>query len=54
MRNHCTAGLMSSTLEEPERRIGQRRDATRASTQRLEWPGRREPPRWNAILAQLR
>jgi len=45
---------MSSTLEEPERRIGQRRDATRASTQRLEWPGRREPPRWNAILAQLR
>jgi hypothetical protein len=26
MRNHCTAGLMSSTLEKLERRIGQRRD----------------------------
>jgi hypothetical protein len=45
---------MLSTLEEPERRIGQRRDATRAPTQRPEWLGRRQPPRENAILAQLR
>jgi hypothetical protein len=30
MKNYCTARLLWSTLEEPERRIWQRRDATRA------------------------
>src|SRR5882724_12538145 len=37
MKNHCAAKLMLSTLEVPERRIGQCGDATRAPTQQPEW-----------------
>ena len=37
MKNHCAARLMWSTLEVPERRIGQCGDATRAPTQQPEW-----------------
>jgi hypothetical protein len=38
MKNHCTARLISSTLEAPERKIGHCGDATRAPTQQPEWP----------------
>jgi hypothetical protein len=38
MEKYCTAGVMFSTLEVPERRIGHCGDATRAPTQQPEWP----------------
>ncbi len=53
-KDHCTAGLRWSILRAPERRIGQRRDVTRASTQMPEWLGRCKPPRSEVILAEQR
>src|SRR3974390_1982496 len=44
LQNCCTARLKSSTLDSPGRRIGQRRDATRAPARRPEWPGGGQSP----------
>ena len=47
-QNGCVGSI---TIEALERRIGRRRNATRAPTQAPEWPGRLRPPR---ILNQTR
>ena len=51
MREIRTWGSVRGVLSDRHPYRDLRRDATRAPTQRPEWPGRRKPPRSAAILA---